>query len=456
MRITFTIRAALVVWLTGMAPACSALAQGTGPATAGSSPAESRAQDPRWSLHVQNTDILQGDPPFPARYSGPNSLNNHGEVEHTISVDVMAGLRLWTGADAYVDGLLWQGFGLSQTLGVDAFPNGEAFRLGTRVPNVNIPRLFLRQTIDLGGLREPMSGDDLHVGGRAAVNRITVTVGRFSAKDLFDNNAYANDPRAQFMNWGLMANEAWDYPGDSLGYITGVAVEWHRPRDALRYGIFQMPRVANGTALDWDLRQAWGMAIEGERRYAVRGHAGTIRFLGYLNHARMGSYADAVQVALATGNPADISTTRAYRSKSGIGLNWNQALTHDVGAFARLGWSDGQNEAWVFSDVDRAASAGLHLQGDLWHRADDVVGLAALVNGLSAIHQAFLAAGGLGILAGDGGLTYAREKVIEGYYDLDLSHGLHVTFDYQFVMNPAFNRARGPVSVLATRFHWEY
>lgn len=37
----------------------------------------------RWNFHVQNTDIVQGDAPFPAMYSGPNSLNKDGEVRET-------------------------------------------------------------------------------------------------------------------------------------------------------------------------------------------------------------------------------------------------------------------------------------------------------------------------------------------------------------------------------------
>ena len=104
-----------------------------------------------WNFHVQNTVIVQGDPGFPAKYSGPNSLDSRGEVRDTVSLDLFAGLRLWRGAEAHVDGLMWQGFGLSITLGVDGFPNGEAFRLGTDIPNVNMARLFVRQTIGFGG-----------------------------------------------------------------------------------------------------------------------------------------------------------------------------------------------------------------------------------------------------------------------------------------------------------------
>ena len=141
-----------------------------------------------------------------------------------------------------MDGLMWQGFGLDDTLGVEGFPNGEAFRLGTEVPNGCITRLFIRQTIGFGGEQEDVPDDQLTLAGKQDVSRLTFTLGRFSAKDIFDNNAYANDPRTQFMNWALMANEAWDYPADAIGYTTGLAVELNQPKWTLRYGFFQMPR----------------------------------------------------------------------------------------------------------------------------------------------------------------------------------------------------------------------
>jgi hypothetical protein len=93
------------------------------------------AQDPfEWNFHVQNTDVVRGDPGFPAKYSGPNSLSSNSQVQETVTLDVYSGLRLWSGAEAYVDGLMWQGFGLSQTFGIEDFPNGDAFKAGTKVP----------------------------------------------------------------------------------------------------------------------------------------------------------------------------------------------------------------------------------------------------------------------------------------------------------------------------------
>jgi high affinity Mn2+ porin len=416
------------------------------------------AQPQDWNWHVQNTDIVQGYPGFSAQYTHPgfNSLPDGGQTRETVSLDLLAGVRLWHGAEAHIDGLLWQGFGLNDALGVDGFPNGEAFRLGTEDPNVNLTRLFIRQTIGLGGEPEKIEDDQLTLAGQQDVSRLTFTLGKFSVKDVFDNNAYANDPRTQFMNWALMANEAWDYPADALGFITGLAVELNQPGWAARYGLFQMPRTSNGTALDGHYLEAWGMVTELERRYTLREHPGTIRFLAFLNHARMGSYQDAVDTANSTSLPADIQASRAYRYKYGFGLNWEQEIVKNVGVFSRVGWSDGQNEAWVFADVDRTATLGLSVKGEAWQRPGDTVGLAGVANGLSQTHQEFFEAGGTGILAGDGALDYRWEKILETYYDCQIWKTIHASLDYQFIANPAFNSARGPVSVFGARLHWEF
>ena len=406
-----------------------------------------------WNWHGQNTGIVQGDPAFPAKYSGPKSLNSDGEIRETVSLDLFAGVRLWPGAEAHVDGLMWQGYGLSKTFGVEAFPNGEAFKVGTTVPNVNIARLFIRQTIGFGGEQETVENDELHLGGKQDVSRLTLTVGRMNVKDIFDGNSYANDPRTQFMNWGLMANEAWDYPADPLGYITGLAAELNEPKWALRYGFFQMPRFANGLGLDPHYLKAWGMVAEFERRWIMGGRPGAARLLTYLNSAHMGSYQAALD---SPTRPADIEVTRAYRNKYGFGLNVEQEVAKNIGVFSRIGWSDGENEAWVFTDADRTATAGISIKGESWHRPDDTFGLAGVVNAMSRVHQKFYEAGGTGILAGDGALTYGWEKVLETYYDVKIWRTLHGALDYQFVANPAFNRDRGPVSVFGARLHWEF
>jgi len=348
---------------------------------------------------------------------------------------------------------MWQGFGLSKTLGVDGFPNGEAFRLGTDIPNVNFSRVFIRQTIGFGGEQEPVDDDPLHLAGKQDISRLSFTVGRMSAKDIFDNNTYANDSRTQFMNWALVANEAWDYPADSIGFESGLAVELNQPQWTARYGFFQIPRFSNGVAQDHHYLDAWGMVGELEWRYSIKARPGAVRLLAYLNSAHMGSYDAAVD---ASSRPADIVATRAYRQKYGFGLNVEQQLATNIGIFSRLGWSDGQNEAWAFSDVDYTTTLGLSVKGGSWQRPDDTFGLAGVFNGISRVHRKFLEAGGTGILAGDGALNYGWEEILESYYDLQIWKTVHVAIDYQFIADPAFNRDRGPVSVIGARLHWEY
>jgi high affinity Mn2+ porin len=420
-----------------------------------------------WNLHVQNTDVVQGDFGFPAKYSGPGSLNSKGEVQETVTLDLFAGLRLWPGAEAHVDGLMWEGFGLTQTHGIEAFPNGDAFKAGTEVPNVIFARLFIRQTIGLGGEQEDVPDDQLTLAGKQDISRLTFTIGRFSPTDICDHNTYAQDQHTQFMNWATMANLAWDYGQDTIGYATGCALELNRPKWALRYGFFQMPSEKNGyTAEDQFLKWptggadgpflcSWAMMTEFERRYSISGHPGAIRFLAWLNEADMASYRAAAAILKANGPGADISAARAYRYKYGFGLNWEQEVAKNVGLFSRLGWNDGHEESWTFSDANWSASLGVSAKGEAWRRPDDTFGVVGIVSGASRDNQKFLEAGGVDLTDGDGALNYAPEKVVEIYYDFEIRKHVHWALDYQFIADPAFNRDRGPVSVFGARLHWD-
>ena len=420
-----------------------------------------------WSIHAQNTDIVQGDPGFPAKYSGPASLKNGSQGQETVTVDLMLGVRLWSGGEFHVDGLMWQGYGLSQTHGVEGFPNGDAYKAGTQIPNYNAARLFIRQTIGLGGEQEEVPDDPLKLAGKQAISRLTFTVGRFSPLDICDNNTYAHDPHTQFMNWAMMGNLTWDYGQDTIGYTTGLAVELNQPEWSLRYGFFQMPADKNGFSAedrflmwpskgaDGPLLRSWAMMVEFERRYSVNSHPGAIRFMAWLNEANMASYEAATAILRAEGPGADISAARSYRYKYGFGLNWEQEVAKNVGLFSRQGWNDGHEEAWTFTDANWSASLGVSVKGEAWLRPGDSFGFAGIVSGASSSNQKFLAAGGLDMLDGDGSLNYGWEKILETYYDFQICKNVHVALDCQFIANPAFNRDRGPLFVFGARLHWE-
>jgi high affinity Mn2+ porin len=170
----------------------------------------------------------------------------------------------------------------------------------------------------------------------------------------------------------------------------------------------------------------------------------------------MGSFQDAIDLAQATGAPANIAAVRKYQSRGGISMNMEQEITSDLGVFMRAGWADGNIEPYEFTDVDRTVSAGLSLNGKQWGRPDDTFALAGIVNDISKVHQQFLNDGGLGILVGDGMLPHpGLEQIIETYYAFPLFAST-VTLDYQFIVNPAYNRDRGPVSVFGARMHLEF
>jgi len=425
--------------------------------------ARARADEPDgstfedWSTHFQLTVIGQGYPGFPATVRGPNSLPAHGQVRETISGTAFLGRRLpWQGGELYIDPEANQGFGLARTVGVDGFPNGEAQKAGFDTPKPNVARLFLRQTFGLGGAQETIEPDLNRLGKTVDISRITITAGKMAIPDIFDDNQYAHDPRTTFFNWSIWESAAWDYPADQKGYTDGIAVELNQKDWALRGGWFLEPKVANQRDLEPRFWKRFGTVAELETRHVWFGAPGKLRFLAFANRAHMGNLQQAADIAAATGAPADIAAVRRDRWKAGFAVDLEQGVTDDLGVFTRLSWNDGHTEGWAFTYIDRSATAGLSLKGASWERPRDTVGLAGAVNGLSKPHQRFFAAGGTGILAGDGTLAYAPEGIIEAYYNCQVVELLHLTLDYQFVANPAFNQDRGPVHILAARVHTEF
>jgi high affinity Mn2+ porin len=408
------------------------------------------------NFHAQTTFLWQGYPPFRSPYAGPNSLPGSGEGRETWDATLYAGVRLWQGAELWVNPEIDQGFGLAGTLGVAGFPSAEAYKLGAAYPYGRIQRAFVRQTIDLGGDTEKVdAGINQFAQGQTA-DRLVLTVGRFSVVDIFDNNKYAHDPRNDFMNWAIVDTGTFDYAADPWGYTYGAAAEWYQGNWTLRGGLFDLSIVPNNIELDPTFDQFQWVG-EVERRYDLWGHPGTIAVTGFLSRGRMGNFANAIALADITGGPADIAAVRQYQSRGGVSVNLEQEITSDLGAFVRAGWANGNIEPYEFTDIDRTAAAGLSLDGKLWGRPDDTLGLAGVVNGISKVHEEFLNDGGLGILVGDGMLPHpGPEQIIETYYSYALSASTHLTADYQFIANPGYNEDRGPVNVFSARMRWQF
>ena len=406
-----------------------------------------------WSYHFQATLVMQGRGGMHSPYEGPHSFSAHSENATSITSTLFLGRRLWEGAALYFDPEVSGGRGLSSVLGLAGAPNGETTRVGSPEPKAYVARLYFEQSIALGAEAEIISPEQNQLAGVQPKDRITIHLGKMAAGDDIDDNAYSHDARTQFLNWTLMSNGAWDYPADTRGYTYGGTIQLLMDNWALRYGLWAMPEEANGATFDTFFPGAHGQALEFEYDYSLLDKPGKTRVMAFYNNAHMGHYRETIDT------PAfgmDITQSRTYSAKFGFTLNMEQKITDDCGVFMRAGWNDGRTESFAFTEVDRTLQVGVSLQGTAWRRPEDTVAAALVVNGISGDHSAYLADGGLGFLLGDGALTVGPETIVEFYYSAKLFKSLFVSFDYQFIDNPGYNRDRGPISIFGLRVHVEF
>jgi high affinity Mn2+ porin len=411
----------------------------------------------RWNFHFQSTVVTQYHPAFHADYSGLNSLDHNDETTISITSTLYLGLRLWQGSQFYFNPELSGGTGFSQTRGIAGFPNGEVYRVSDLAPHVYIARLYLRQLIPLSDSRDFKTDEINQLAVREPDSYVSINAGKFSIMDFFDQNTYSHDPRTQFYNWALMGNGAWDYPANTRGYTYGMVIELVKKYRAIRIGFVMVPTTPNGSEMDYNIWRSNSSSLEYEQRYKIGKQTGIIRIMAYFTQARMGNYQDAMNWGKARDTMPILDSSRSYgHTKYGFGINVEHCLSRNVGLFLRGSWNDGHNETFTFTEIDRALSFGISLNGGLWKMKDDNLGLAILVNGLSGDHKNFLKSGGYGFIIGDGALNYAPEFIAEVYYNFRFfKKCLWLSPDYQFILNPAYNQDRGPVHAFGIRAHFE-
>ncbi len=406
--------------------------------------------DEKLSVHFQSTTALQAHPAFSAAYSGKNSLPPGAEAALALVSTFAFDGRLWPGGEFVFDPELSGGAGLGKSLGVAAFPSGIVYRVGSAAPTLYVARFLLRQTFDLGGGKVPIERGANQLAGSAPRDSLTLTAGKFALLDVFDGCVYAHDATTQFFDWALFASGAWDYPANTRGYTYAATADLKVAWWSLRLGIALEPREANGADFDPRIDKSHGLVAETEARWAVGDHPGGVRGLGFANTARMGSYAEVL------ANPSrfhdDVTETRVDgRLKYGAALSAEQEITSYLGAFVRASIDDGATESWAFTEIDRSIGAGAVLSGSPWKRPKDQLGAAFVVNGLSGLHERYLAGGGYGFIIGDGKLDYRAEFEGDFYYKGTITDWLELSASYQPIVDPAYNADRGPVHVVSAR-----
>lgn len=419
-------------------------------------------KESNWTSHFQFTYIAQKHPGFPSKYSGQNSLADTVEpAAKSITATLFLGRKLWKGASFYFNPEVSGGNGLSFTKGIAGALNGETYRVGAVAPSVFIARAFLQQNFALGNTTYEYVKDDANqIAGKIPSSRITISAGKFAVSDFFDDNKYSKDPRSQFFNWSLWANGAWDYPANTRGYTFGLVAELIKPNWAVRLSSVAVPRIANFHLMEYNIN-AHGETIEFEHTLSMNRRSGAIRFIVSNTYSQAPSYTEGMK-ALATNNTFILNVIqgniehKSYGGKKfGVGFNAEQDLTNELGIFSRIGWNDGKYVTWAFTEIDETANLGLSVKGNKWKRPNDVFAIGAVINGISKEHQNFLKAGGYGFIIGDGKLNYGKEAIVETYYNTKVSTFFWITFDYQFINHPGYNKDRGPVHVFGIRGHIE-
>ncbi len=407
-------------------------------------------------LGMQFNGVYQNVPAFHSPYQGPNSFaTNDGKGrDFTHTYGVYVGSQLAPTLQAYLDVELFRGNGISNGTGLGGFVNGDVIRAGSsdlsKTPYV--ARLFLRYFLPLSSETEKVDRAMDQIPGSQPVSRWEVKAGKIAVVDDFDLNRYANNNRTQFLNYDFLYNTAWDYAADTRGYSYGVVTALAQPRWRLAFGVYMEPNTGNGANFDFiDMRE---LGYNLELTWKPNDAGTVVRLLSYFNESRMGSYNAALAQGRATSTTPDLlRIEKPGGTKYGFGVNFEQPLADEgeTGIFGRLGWNDGGHESWAYVESDRHASLGLQVSGVRWGMKEDCIGLAYGVNGLSTPHKNYLAAGGIGILLGDGKLNYGYEQVLEAYYRIQLGPYLQVSPDFQFIQNPGYNRDRGPAEVYGLR-----
>ncbi|NOW44040.1 high affinity Mn2+ porin [Novosphingobium sp. SG751A] len=409
---------------------------------------EATPQDQRFAIHGQYTGVVQGVGGFASPYAADNSLDPH-QVKATNDATLYLGLRLWKGGEIWINPEVDQGFGLSNTLGAGGFPSAEAYKVGKMAPYFKLQRAFARQTIALGGDEVRLEAGINQLRSTTTANRIVITAGKMGVGDIFDTNKFAHDPRGDFLNWSLVDTGSFDYAANAWGYTYGIAAEWYQGPWTLRAGLYNLSKVPNGIELEADFSQN-ALMIEGERRFRIAGREGALRVTGFRNRGLFARFDE----ALAKGAPLDLAPARRKQDRFGIALNAEQDVTDALGLFLRAGTSDGAIETYDFTDIDRSLAFGGALKGKAWGRLQDTLAVAGVVNGISDAHKRWLAAGGMGVLVGDGVLPHpGDERIIEAYYAFRPMGWGALTLDYQHIANPGYNRDRGPADIIAFRVH---
>jgi hypothetical protein len=423
----------------------------------------------RYLIGGQANIIFQAHAPFHSSYSGTNSFLSRGEYKTSLIGTIYTAYELNPhpryATDFIFDVESAGGRGMSEALGLAGFTNLDVVRNPNLGSTPYLARYEVHQVIGLSDKLVESSRTSFSLQPALPQRRLEFWVGRMSLPDLIDQNPVGTDSHLQFMNWSVDNTGSWDYAANTRGYTDALVAEYTDHDFTARYCIAAMPTVANGIDLDYAFHRASGQNVELELRGGPGtgldqlGRKGAIRILGFVNHANMGDYREQINLFLAQHNTAVPEITDHAPKptvKYGISGNFDQEVSNNGRIWGQFGWNEGQHESYAYTEIDQTIAIGGDYAMGKFGRLNDKVGITFVTNAIKKDHQNYLKLGGLGFLLGDGNLNYAREDIVEAYYNYHVWKGLYYAFDEQYIAHPGYNKDRGPVMVESVRMHIDF
>ncbi len=448
----------------------------------------------RFSLHFKQTFVEQYHPAFQSSVgSGNKSLSNAEESDMSSISTLYLSSTTWKNGEFYFNPEIAGGSGFSGATGLAGFSNGTTFRVGSTAPTLYIARLFFRQIIPLSKEKVFRESDVNILGRMVPTERLIITFGKFSMSDIFDQNVTSHDPTSSLLNWSLMDAGAWDYSSNTRGYTYALSVKLVKKKYIFRFCSGVNALWSNGLVtasnnfmpLPNDWKNAHGEIME-LILPIKKDFSNSFKITLFANHGRMASYADANKILqkdtslairnVAGGLPTNLNDgtshlvspvldnlrglSNPYYGKAGIILNWEMKLDKKGEMiFVRTSWNDGKRESWMYTEIDKSFTFGGFISGARFHRPEDMIRVGFATNGISKQHADYLQAGGYGFIIGDGLGNYPQgikpELIAELQYNFKYNFMI-LSPDYQFVINPAYNPARGPVHIFGLRAAFQF
>ena len=414
----------------------------------------------RFWLSGQANFIFQTHPDFHALYSGTHSLSPHYEKATSRVLTLYTGVRLNNSTEFLVDleeaggAALSQGFGLAGNPESRHRPQSAAQQSALSRPR-HVPHTCSRSATTKSRTSATSSPSSTNSRAAASNSASANSACRISST----STPSAPTPTSNSSTGPSTTTAPGTTPPTPAATPSALTADFEDRNWGFRFAEALMPKVANGIDLVWKPWQVHAENFEYELRHGIdpeevgRRPPARLHQLRQHGHLPRSGHQGRRSRHHARHHRATPGTSRA--STDSASTSSRISRTTSPPSRASVGTTARPNPSPTPKSIKRSIRA-LGANGAWWHRKQDRAGIAFVSNAIKKDHQNYLAAGGLGFLLGDGHLNYGRENILETYYTVHVWRGIYLAPGLQHIVNPGYNRDRGPVLVPSFRAHVEF